>query len=151
TILVVYALVSRLAGAWAALFAALLLAVSPLHIWYSQEARQYALVVLLICTSYLALIAFNQSLRPGLALLYFAFPLLSLYLEYSSIYALLPQVLSVAVIVRRYGRRAIPILLSVAGAVLGFLLWLPQLLKSAGNASDQAQYVVTPVRVASSL
>ncbi|HBY94710.1 MAG: glycosyltransferase family 39 protein [Ardenticatenaceae bacterium] len=39
---------ARRLGAAAAFWAAALLAVSPLHIWYSQEGRQYALVVLLV-------------------------------------------------------------------------------------------------------
>jgi mannosyltransferase len=151
TILVLFALVARLAGAWVALLSSLVLATSPLHIWYSQEARQYALVVLLICTSYLALIAFDQTLRLRWALLYFAAMLVSIYIEYSAIYALIPQSLILAVIIRQQGRRAIPLIGAVAGAILGFLPWLPQLLRAAGNVGSQERLVVTPVRVASSL
>jgi 4-amino-4-deoxy-L-arabinose transferase-like glycosyltransferase len=43
-------LMYSVARAWvgrAGLFAALLLAISPLHVWYSQEARPYALLILL--------------------------------------------------------------------------------------------------------
>jgi uncharacterized membrane protein len=151
TIPVLYALVARLAGAWAALLPSLVLAVSPLHIWYSQEARQYVLVVLLICTSYLALIAFDQTLQLRWALLYFGSLLVSLYIEYSAIYALIPQSLILAVIIRRHGRHALPLIGAIAGAILGFLPWFPQLQRAVGNVGSQERLVVTPVRVASSL
>ncbi len=45
------ALFGRSAGAWGGLLAALLLAVNPYHVWYSQEARMYALVVAIILLS----------------------------------------------------------------------------------------------------
>ena len=41
TIFVLYALFKRLAGPKVGLLAAALLAVAPLHIWYSQEGRTY--------------------------------------------------------------------------------------------------------------
>ena len=53
--------VARLVGGRVALAAAAALAVSPLHLWYSQEARPYALMVLLVAVSYLALVACWQA------------------------------------------------------------------------------------------
>lgn len=44
----VWAIGNRMAGAGAGLFSAFLLAMCPLHVWYSQEIRMYALQVLLI-------------------------------------------------------------------------------------------------------
>ncbi|OQY32625.1 MAG: hypothetical protein B6I38_04390, partial [Anaerolineaceae bacterium 4572_5.1] len=44
---VVYALGRRLFGQWAGVLAALLTALNPFLIWYSQEARMYSLAVLL--------------------------------------------------------------------------------------------------------
>lgn len=38
-------------GVWTGLLAAFLLALAPYHIWYSQEARMYALVVVLVMLS----------------------------------------------------------------------------------------------------
>jgi mannosyltransferase len=46
TIWLFYILTRRLAGRQAALWAALLLAISPFHILYSQEVRNYALLIL---------------------------------------------------------------------------------------------------------
>lgn len=45
TIPFVYVLARRLAGGRVALLAALLLAISPFHVWYSQEVRNYALLM----------------------------------------------------------------------------------------------------------
>ncbi|MDQ3547315.1 MAG: glycosyltransferase family 39 protein [Chloroflexota bacterium] len=47
----IYLLARRLAGATTGLLAAGLLAISPYHVWYSQEAKMYALVVLLALAS----------------------------------------------------------------------------------------------------
>lgn len=60
-IAVLYLLVARLATTWVGLTAATVLALSPSHLWYSQEARQYALDVTLALVSYLALVAFLHS------------------------------------------------------------------------------------------
>ena len=45
TIPFVYVLTRRLAGGQVALLGALLLAISPFHVWYSQEVRNYALLI----------------------------------------------------------------------------------------------------------
>ncbi len=47
----IYLLGRRLVGSSAGLLAAGLLAISPYHVWYSQEAKMYALVVLLALAS----------------------------------------------------------------------------------------------------
>ncbi|HYI16465.1 MAG TPA: glycosyltransferase family 39 protein [Thermomicrobiales bacterium] len=47
----IYLLGRRLAGSSVGLLAAGLLAISPYHVWYSQEAKMYALVVLLALAS----------------------------------------------------------------------------------------------------
>ena len=46
----------RVAGEWVGMLAALLLSVSPLHVWYSQEARMYAMVATLATASALLLL-----------------------------------------------------------------------------------------------
>ena len=54
SILVIRALGCRLAGARAGFLAAMLLALSPTHIWYSHEARPYATVLLMVLLATLA-------------------------------------------------------------------------------------------------
>ena len=60
----VYLLGRRLAGAKAGLLAAGLLAISPYHVWYSQEAKMYTMVVLLALASSYALVQALESDRP---------------------------------------------------------------------------------------
>ncbi|HUG13435.1 MAG TPA: glycosyltransferase family 39 protein [Thermomicrobiales bacterium] len=51
-----YLLGRRLAGSTTGLLAAGLLAISPYHVWYSQEAKMYTMVVVLALVSTLALV-----------------------------------------------------------------------------------------------
>ena len=68
TVPVVYALTRRLAGARAAAVAALLVVVSPLLVWFSQEARAYALATLLTALSLWCLVVWLQEGRRRWAL-----------------------------------------------------------------------------------
>jgi uncharacterized membrane protein len=73
-----YVLARRLAGDRVALMAAALLAVSPLNIWYAQEARMYAALVTVAL-----LMALGLALRRWTGyLLFFAALVLGLYLGY---------------------------------------------------------------------
>lgn len=57
----IYALAKRLFGARVGVISALLLAISPLHIWYSQEARMYILLAGLgLCSGYFMLLALEE-------------------------------------------------------------------------------------------
>jgi len=57
----IYALAKRLFDTRVGLISALLLAISPLHIWYSQEARMYILVAALgLCSAYFMLLALQE-------------------------------------------------------------------------------------------
>ncbi len=56
SVVAIYAVGKRLFGLPIALLAALLLAISPVHVWYSREARGYALLTLLgLLAAYFAL------------------------------------------------------------------------------------------------
>ncbi|HEX8231118.1 MAG TPA: glycosyltransferase family 39 protein, partial [Chloroflexia bacterium] len=70
TIPLVYVLGRKLFNPWAGLVASAVVSLSPLHVWYSQEARQYALTFLLVTLSYYALLSFYREPRWGWALLY---------------------------------------------------------------------------------
>ena len=61
SIVAAYGLAKQLFDARVGLLSALLLAISPLHIWYSQEARMYILVAALgICSAYFMLLALRD-------------------------------------------------------------------------------------------
>jgi uncharacterized membrane protein len=93
TVPVVWAIARRLAGSRAAIVAALLLAVNPLFVWYSQEARAYGLFVL---TASLAMLCCLRALerptvgRLGLFALSGSLALLS---HYFAVFLLAPMVL----------------------------------------------------------
>ena len=55
-------LFGRRSGVWGGLLAALLLAVNPYHVWYSQEARMYTLIVVAVL---LALWFFKEGMEKG--------------------------------------------------------------------------------------
>ncbi|MDQ3707241.1 MAG: glycosyltransferase family 39 protein [Chloroflexota bacterium] len=147
TVPLVYALASRLSDRWTGLMSALVLAANPVHIWYSQEARQYAVNVLLVGLSYLALVAFHQTRSKWWSLGYGASLLAAMYVEYSAIYALAPQVIVLAYVVWKHRKRALPLLLAGAAAVVGYLPWLPWMLQISAVVSQQGQYVVNPTKV----
>jgi len=64
SIVAVYALAKLLFDQATALVSALLLAISPLHLWYSQEARMYILVAALsVCSAYFMLLAIRNGTR----------------------------------------------------------------------------------------
>jgi len=130
TVVVLYALAVRLVGRPAALCASLALALSPLHLWYSQEGRMYALCVLLVALSYLALVALYRGESLWWAAVYGLAIVLAMYADYSSGYALAPQVFLLALITKRHGRRALAVWGAFAAAVLGFLPWLGQVLSA---------------------
>ena len=147
TIPLLYLLLVRMAGPKLALASCLVLATSPLHIWFSQEARPYSLSTLLVCASYLALVAFWRTEHRRWAILYGLIVALALYTEYSAVYALVPQILLLMMMVRSQGRRAIPVLIAGGCACLAFLPWLPQLLTYAGPTSEQGQFALSSSKV----
>jgi mannosyltransferase len=88
-IVILYALARELFGPHVALLSAFLLALSPLHIWYSQEARMYAMVATMsLLSSYFLLL----SLRRGQTRYWLSYVLtatLALYTHYFMLFVLL--------------------------------------------------------------
>jgi len=163
TIVVAYALGARLLDRQAGLIAALTIALSPLHIWYSQTARMYVPSLLFVGLSYLALLAYYQTDGPTprrwWAVLYGITTLLALYTVYSVVYALVPQALIIILIARKHGRHAGALGIATVAIVAGYLPWLPQIVGATRTiVGDQtttlgrADYLgATPDRVANSL
>jgi hypothetical protein len=157
---VLYLLAVRLVPRQAALASACILAVSPLHIWYSQEARQYTLAVLMVCVSYLALVSCCQlsrgagpAVRWAWAVAYGLSVLAAMYIDYSAIYALLPQVALLALTVKRQTRGAVPLLVCLLAAVLTYVPWVPSLLSVTMRwGTIRESYLgVTPGKILASL
>jgi mannosyltransferase len=96
TIPVAWALGRRLAGPRAALAAAALVAVNPMLVWFSQEARAYALLALLGALSGLLWLRALESPRTGRAVAWGVFPALALATHYFAVFVVAPQALWLA-------------------------------------------------------
>jgi hypothetical protein len=70
-----------------------------------------------------------------------------MYVEYSGLYALAPQLALLAYVVWQHRWRALPILLAGAAAVVGYLPWLRWMLYIAEQISQQSQYGISPIKV----
>jgi hypothetical protein len=143
----------RLVGPAPGLLASTLLAISPLEIELSNEARTYALLHLLVIQSHLSLTRWVQEHRLSDLALYS----LTLYLScYSHYYALaLPMIHGVALVVSGRGWATFRLWLgAIVVAVLLWSSWLPSFvdqLTLPGNLqrlpgeSWKAQFLATPV------
>jgi hypothetical protein len=102
-VLALYSLMRELsdeAGAWTS---AALLSLSPLHVWYSQEARWYALWILLTILSYRALLHAWRAPSKRTWLLYTLFTALNIYTFVLSFLLMACQGLSSLFLARRHG------------------------------------------------
>jgi len=81
-IAIIFRLGSYLAGWRVGLIAAYLLAISPFHIWYSQEARMYTLTPVLILCAHWFFVRGLRSNKIGDWIGYAAFMLVALYTHY---------------------------------------------------------------------
>ena len=134
TIPLFYILVARMLDRRAAFVASLVLALSPLHLYYSQEARMYSLVVLFVTLSFLSLVLFHQRSHWGWAALYGVSVALALWSDYSSGFALAPQAVFILVQLFRNRRASQPLLIAGGLAVVAYLPWAPQVLASIDAA-----------------
>lgn len=128
-----------------ALLAALFLALSPLLVWYSQEARMYSLLAFLGLSStlFLSLVLKRGHLIWWLP--YFVSALAGLYTHYGMLLLLLGQDLWLAVWWATRERRTglvIPWLSSQAALALSFLPWLPVLLNNLGGQAGLQWFVL---------
>ena len=130
----------------AGLLAALLLTVSPLHIWYGQETRMYTLLVFLcLLSSYFLLLLASRSRQernPGvwgdlpLWLAYTLTSVAAIYTHYFALFVLAFQAIYLLIVwwVQGYrpARLALGGLASGVAIVVAYLPWLPHLLTRFG-------------------
>lgn len=123
--------------------AALLLATSGLHLYYSQEARMYSLVAMAVTGSFWALLSFLKGQRR--LFYYLVFSLVLIYSHYLAWFVLPAQLILVFLL---KPTKLKSIVVTQFAAVIGFLPWLPiffQQLKtglSAAGANQQWASVV---------
>jgi 4-amino-4-deoxy-L-arabinose transferase-like glycosyltransferase len=116
-----YALGARVAGVRAGMFAAALVALSPFAIFYSAEARGYALLALLITTSALVLLQAVRSSRWGWWVCWAVVAGGAVYTHYTAVFALAAETGWVAWTRRD---RLRPLGFTLAAVALAYLPWL---------------------------
>jgi mannosyltransferase len=135
TVTCAYLLADRLAGPRAGLIAGGLLSFSPLMVWYSQEARAYALAAFLATASLLCLIRYRDSSRPAWAAAWATTAALGLCSHYFVGFAVLPEV---AWLLWRRGEQT-EVRVAVGVVVLVALALLP--LALAQHGTGHADYI----------
>jgi len=123
----IYLLGRALLGARVGLISAALLALSPFALYYSQEARPYALLLTLsLASCYLLLLAVE---RPGKSRwpLYALVTLAALYTHYFTVFLIIAQ--GAAILASPTNRKKLfPWLLCQGAVIIAFLPWTPYLL-----------------------
>lgn len=129
---VLWALGRRLWNGTAGMLAALVAAVSPLMVYYGQEARMYALLVTLVSLAALAVVRLAEPAASRRWLAAYALAALAaLYTHYFAGFALLALGLYWLFVWWRTGRQRHRLLAFAAAnalVVIGFLPWLPAML-----------------------
>jgi mannosyltransferase len=126
TIPLIYVLGRRLFGPWPGSAAALLLAVSPYHLWYSQEAKMYAAVALVGALSVGLLLRALAANRWRRWLAWLVVVAAGLYLHFFVALLIGAEVLAIVVGWRRGcqgGRKGVWLLLGLALAELPLGRW----------------------------
>lgn len=142
SIVAVFLLTRRLVGTNAGLLASLIVALSPLHVWYSREGRMYAPAAFFVALSWYALIRFLPTCDRRWGVVYGATLVLAAYTDYSAFYALAPQALVVGWLAVGTSWRVVGSwLLAVAGAGLLFAPWAAQVLRSIEFVGDDRDFL----------
>lgn len=143
---IMYVAASTVGGKRLGVLAALLLAVSPFNVWYSQEVRMYSLTTMLVLA---ASVAFLRLLRDDALTTWVAYGLLSLlalYSEYLYLFVALGQAVFLVILRRRYPAilRKWFYCMVVVGVL--FLPWLLAVFTTGGFYSASISWI-SPARI----
>jgi 4-amino-4-deoxy-L-arabinose transferase-like glycosyltransferase len=131
----------RTVGRRAAAVAATLVALSPFLIFYSPEARAYALMMFLVLASTLALLKALERQRVAWWALYAGLSCAAIYTHYTALFVLAAQF--VWAFFRYPGARRALLGANLAAA-LGFLPWLPALIKNTRSVGTTVFAILEP-------
>lgn len=135
----VYLVGRRHVSPQAGLAAALVLALSPIQIYYSRQVRMYALLALFALASVHFLVCFIQNRRLRDFIFLEAVTLACLYTHNYALFLLGAQAVLVALSGQLWKRR-VDWAAMIAVTTLGYLPWLPLFLRQAGNTDPFAWY-----------
>lgn len=138
TVALTYLLSTKLFNKRVGLISGLLLAINPYHIYYSQEIRMYSLAALLVTWSMYLLYQLLSSKKLIFQLGYLLANLLAIYTLYTTLFALLAQLIFVGFFNREKLKRVFLLNWLV---VVGYLPWLPQLISQLQGGSDIDSYL----------
>ena len=135
TIPVVWALGRRIGGDGAGLVAAALVAVNPMLVWFSQEARAYALLVLLAALATLLWLRALERPRPGRAAAWSVVAALAVATHYYAIFLVAPQAVWLVVKLPGARQRAA----AIAPLAVALVVLAPLAFKQRSN--DSASFI----------
>jgi len=116
-VILVYIIARALKGNITALFSAVLMAFSPVHVWYSQEARMYSLWVMFILFAVFIFIKILKGKRQRLWILFTIFASLSIWTFLNSVFVFAALGLYLVIFIRRYKKEFCYYTLSVLVAL----------------------------------
>jgi Dolichyl-phosphate-mannose-protein mannosyltransferase len=125
---VVFAFGCVLGRPWAGVFGAALLAINPLHIIYSAEARQYALVTALLAVAHVLFVLALRRPARGYVLAYYLVAAWAALTHYFAVPVLLGHTAAATWLLCKPGPTRLPaarLFLAVGLAGLPYLAWLP--------------------------
>jgi len=146
TIPMMFLLGRKLLSVSAGLFAAALLAVAPIHIWFSQEARSFAILILLVAVSVYffseILGKFKAEKHPGKYTVagFITVGILLEYTHYFGLLILLIEIILLLLMSLLANREKLLILGMCLVPVLVFLPWIPYAAAQTGTDS----YITSP-------
>ena len=149
TIPVAYFAAAELFSRRAGLVAALLTALSPLVVWHSQDARPYALVILLGGLSFALCVRLVKDRRAWVAASWALASVLAMAAHYAVGFLVAAEVVWLLFTLRRWDRAALGVLAAIA-VVLAGVLFLEDYQTSGGSA-DSGSWADENYSVASKL
>ena len=132
TVPVVWAIGHELSGRRVAILCAALVAVNPLFVWYSQEARAYGLFVLLAAAAMLCFLRARREPSAGRMVAFALTGSLALLAHYFAVFLLIPMILWLAYD-RRTRRTALP---AIAVLILVGVALLPLISAQGGHGTQ---------------
>jgi dolichyl-phosphate-mannose-protein mannosyltransferase len=141
-----YVLGVRTVGRSAATVGAALVALSPLQIIFSTEARGYALMMFLCLLAAVTLLFALDSGRTRWWVAYAISAAAAMYTHYTSLFVLI-GLFGWAFVARPEARR--PLLLATLGAALLFAPWIPEFISDSGKPAAKVLGLLHPFSLAS--
>jgi mannosyltransferase len=144
SILLIYLVGSTLFNRKVGLIAGLLSAISYYHIYYSQEARAYSLLLLLSLLSYLFFIKILQGDRKWYYPAYFLAALLLGYTHIYGLFIIASQVLFFLLFWKKYKAQRVKFAVTAAVAILALLPLVPLMGGRAVSIAQEGFWIAMP-------